>query len=70
MGNSLSLFLFFYSLGVLDWFVVDLWLQAFGGKAVRLTHPNGFCLGNDGGKWVIPFSWKTVYGPPPDMSMF
>uniref|UniRef100_A0A6P4AYM0 Proteasome assembly chaperone 2 n=1 Tax=Ziziphus jujuba TaxID=326968 RepID=A0A6P4AYM0_ZIZJJ len=26
--------------------------------------------GNNGGKWVIPFSWKTVYGPPPDMSMF
>ncbi|KAJ9135574.1 hypothetical protein P3X46_032743 [Hevea brasiliensis] len=26
--------------------------------------------GDEGGKWLIPFSWKTVYGPPPDMSMF
>ncbi|KDP46193.1 hypothetical protein JCGZ_10033 [Jatropha curcas] len=24
----------------------------------------------DEGKWLIPFSWKTVYGPPPDMSIF
>ncbi|XP_047341775.1 proteasome assembly chaperone 2 [Impatiens glandulifera] len=24
----------------------------------------------EGEKWVIPHSWKTVYGPPPDMSMF
>ncbi|KAL5562542.1 hypothetical protein UlMin_032289 [Ulmus minor] len=31
--------------------------------------PNNF-YGNDGGKWVIPFSWKTVYGPPPDVSIF
>ncbi|KAB1207207.1 Proteasome assembly chaperone 2 [Morella rubra] len=21
-------------------------------------------------KWVVPFSWKTVYGPPPDTSIF
>ncbi|GAV75077.1 hypothetical protein CFOL_v3_18556, partial [Cephalotus follicularis] len=26
--------------------------------------------GDEGGKWVVPFSWKTVYGPPPDMSIF
>ncbi|XP_076949112.1 uncharacterized protein LOC143621636 [Bidens hawaiensis] len=26
--------------------------------------------GNEGGKWVIPFSWQSVYGPPPDMSLF
>ncbi|XP_042494227.1 proteasome assembly chaperone 2-like [Macadamia integrifolia] len=26
--------------------------------------------GNEGGGWVIPLSWKTVYGPPPDMSLF
>ncbi|KAJ4836048.1 hypothetical protein Tsubulata_008947 [Turnera subulata] len=26
--------------------------------------------GGENGKWVIPFSWKTVYGPPPEMSMF
>lgn len=24
----------------------------------------------EGGKWLIPFSWRTVYGPPPDLSMF
>lgn len=26
--------------------------------------------GTEGGGWVIPLSWKSVYGPPPDMSMF
>lgn len=26
--------------------------------------------GNEGGRWVIPFSWQSVYGPPPDMSLF
>ncbi|KAG2705547.1 hypothetical protein I3760_05G059800 [Carya illinoinensis] len=26
--------------------------------------------GNEGGKWLVPFSWNTVYGPPPDMSIF
>lgn len=31
--------------------------------------PSNF-LGNEGDKWVIPFSWKTMYGPPPDMSIF
>ncbi|XP_030523280.1 proteasome assembly chaperone 2 isoform X1 [Rhodamnia argentea] len=23
-----------------------------------------------GGEWIIPYSWKTVYGPPPDISIF
>ncbi|KAM7250179.1 hypothetical protein ACFE04_022062 [Oxalis oulophora] len=23
-----------------------------------------------GGRWQIPISWNTVYGPPPDVSMF
>lgn len=27
-------------------------------------------LGNRNTDWAIPLSWKTVYGPPPDMSMF
>ncbi|KAG5548033.1 hypothetical protein RHGRI_013660 [Rhododendron griersonianum] len=31
--------------------------------------PNNF-HGNAGGKWIVPFSWQTVYGPPPDMSLF
>ncbi|KAH0459467.1 hypothetical protein IEQ34_012281 [Dendrobium chrysotoxum] len=26
--------------------------------------------GNEPEGWVIPLSWKTVYGPPPDMSLF
>lgn len=26
--------------------------------------------GNEGSGWIIPLSWKTVYGPPPDLSMF
>lgn len=26
--------------------------------------------GNEGGQWVVPFSWQSVYGPPPDMSLF
>lgn len=26
--------------------------------------------GNEGGKWTIPFSWQSVYGPPADMSIF
>ncbi|KAK4562890.1 hypothetical protein RGQ29_005396 [Quercus rubra] len=25
--------------------------------------------GNEGNGWLIPYSWKTVYGPPPDMSI-
>ncbi|XAR72854.1 hypothetical protein NMG60_11019632 [Bertholletia excelsa] len=25
---------------------------------------------NEGGKWTIPYSWESVYGPPPDMSLF
>lgn len=27
-------------------------------------------LGSEGNNWLVPFSWKTVYGPPPDLSMF
>ncbi|XP_030944798.1 proteasome assembly chaperone 2-like [Quercus lobata] len=26
--------------------------------------------GNEGNGWLIPYSWKSVYGPPPDMSIF
>ncbi|KAL9230899.1 hypothetical protein vseg_006190 [Gypsophila vaccaria] len=25
---------------------------------------------SEDGEWIIPLSWKSVYGPPPDMSMF
>lgn len=31
--------------------------------------PDKFC-GNGHGGWIIPLSWRTVYGPPPDMSLF
>uniref|UniRef100_A0A5B7BBR8 Proteasome assembly chaperone 2 n=1 Tax=Davidia involucrata TaxID=16924 RepID=A0A5B7BBR8_DAVIN len=37
-------------------------------KLVGLS-PNNF-QGNEGGNWIVPFSWKTVYGPPPDTSLF
>ncbi|CAN6459929.1 unnamed protein product [Victoria cruziana] len=31
----------------------------------------GISNGEEGtGGWIIPLSWKTVYGPPPDMSLF
>uniref|UniRef100_A0A0A9D5T9 Uncharacterized protein n=1 Tax=Arundo donax TaxID=35708 RepID=A0A0A9D5T9_ARUDO len=26
--------------------------------------------GNGSNGWAIPLSWKSVYGPPPDMSIF
>ncbi|XP_020093074.1 proteasome assembly chaperone 2 isoform X2 [Ananas comosus] len=26
--------------------------------------------GNEEGGWITPLSWTTVYGPPPDMSLF
>ncbi|XP_050235118.1 uncharacterized protein LOC126683312 [Mercurialis annua] len=31
--------------------------------------PDSF-RGGEEGKWSIPFSWNSVYGPPPDMSIF
>ncbi|XP_009761533.1 uncharacterized protein [Nicotiana sylvestris] len=37
-------------------------------KALGLR-PNS-SQGNEGGSWTVPFSWKSVYGPPPDMSLF
>ena len=31
-----------------------------------------FCVltGNGSNGWTVPLSWKSVYGPPPDMSIF
>ncbi|CAI9781912.1 unnamed protein product [Fraxinus pennsylvanica] len=26
--------------------------------------------GNEAGRWVVPFSWKSVYGPPADLTLF
>ncbi|XP_031281522.1 proteasome assembly chaperone 2 [Pistacia vera] len=37
-------------------------------KLLKLN-PDNF-HGDNGEKWIIPFSWMTVYGPPPDMSIF
>ncbi|CAD5323491.1 unnamed protein product [Arabidopsis thaliana] len=37
-------------------------------KLMGLT-PDKF-HGEEGGKWQIPYSWKSMYGAPPDMSMF
>ncbi|KAG6436252.1 hypothetical protein SASPL_101138 [Salvia splendens] len=37
-------------------------------KAVGL---NDFLGGDNGaGKWITPFSWQSVYGPPADMTLF
>ncbi|XP_012573204.1 uncharacterized protein [Cicer arietinum] len=36
-------------------------------KLLKLSHPNS---GIEGGKWQVPLSWMTVYGPPPDVSIF
>ncbi|KAK7264347.1 hypothetical protein RJT34_31954 [Clitoria ternatea] len=36
-------------------------------KLLRLNHPTS---GIEGGKWRVPLSWMTVYGPPPDLSIF
>ncbi|KAH7660915.1 Proteasome assembly chaperone 2 eukaryotic protein [Dioscorea alata] len=33
------------------------------------VNPNNF-HGNQQGGWVMPLSWKTVYGPPADMTLF
>lgn len=37
-------------------------------KALGLRPNNS--QGNEGGSWTVPLSWKSVYGPPPDMSLF
>ncbi|XP_038889004.1 proteasome assembly chaperone 2 [Benincasa hispida] len=30
----------------------------------------GLSSGGEGIKWIVPYSWKSVYGPPPDLSIF
>ncbi|KAG6572009.1 Proteasome assembly chaperone 2, partial [Cucurbita argyrosperma subsp. sororia] len=30
----------------------------------------GLSPGGEGIQWQVPFSWKSVYGPPPDLSIF
>ncbi|CAJ1933411.1 unnamed protein product [Sphenostylis stenocarpa] len=36
-------------------------------RLLRLTHPTA---GVVGGKWRVPLSWMSVYGPPPDLYIF
>ncbi|WJX45527.1 hypothetical protein P8452_32401 [Trifolium repens] len=36
-------------------------------KLLKPNHPNS---GIEGGKWRVPLSWMSVYGPPPDVSIF
>lgn len=38
--------------------------------ACKLLGLNPDNLDGNGGKWIIPHSWQSVYGPPPDMSLF
>ncbi|KAL0386989.1 UNVERIFIED_CONTAM: Proteasome assembly chaperone 2 [Sesamum radiatum] len=37
-------------------------------KLMGLSH-NGL-HGNGAGNWITPFSWQSVYGPPPEMTLF
>lgn len=61
--------------------VIPLYLfqSLYGFRGYNLVVPFHFILmvffariysGNEEGGWIIPLSWKTVYGPPPDMSLF
>ncbi|ESW03881.1 hypothetical protein PHAVU_011G049700 [Phaseolus vulgaris] len=36
-------------------------------KLLQITNPTA---GIEGGKWRVPLSWMSVYGPPPDVSIF
>lgn len=36
-------------------------------KLLKLSHPT---TAIEGGKWRVPLSWMSVYGPPPDVSIF
>ncbi|KAL1324081.1 hypothetical protein HN51_034265 [Arachis hypogaea] len=38
-------------------------------KFLKLSHPTS-ASGIEGEKWRVPLSWRTLYGPPPDVSMF
>ncbi|XP_042465402.1 proteasome assembly chaperone 2-like [Zingiber officinale] len=39
-------------------------------KLLKLTPDKLSGDANAQGGWIVPLSWKTVYGPPPDMSLF
>ncbi|XP_042459925.1 proteasome assembly chaperone 2-like [Zingiber officinale] len=39
-------------------------------KLLKLTPDKFSGDANAQGGWIVPLSWKTVYGPPPDMSLF
>ncbi|WVZ01931.1 hypothetical protein V8G54_022737 [Vigna mungo] len=36
-------------------------------KLLQMTHPS---TGIESGTWRVPLSWMSVYGPPPDVSIF
>ncbi|MED6150639.1 hypothetical protein PIB30_074351 [Stylosanthes scabra] len=38
-------------------------------KFLKLSHPAS-ASGIEGEKWRVPLSWRTLYGPPPDVSIF
>ncbi|KAK6143504.1 hypothetical protein DH2020_023852 [Rehmannia glutinosa] len=38
------------------------------GRRIGLSHDEFH--GNGAGKWITPFSWQSVYGPPADMTLF
>ncbi|KAK3195601.1 hypothetical protein Dsin_026911 [Dipteronia sinensis] len=49
--------------------IADAFQLAEAASKILKLKPDNFQGGEDE-KWVIPFSWQTVYGPPPDMSIF
>ncbi|KAK1560357.1 hypothetical protein Q3G72_025658 [Acer saccharum] len=49
--------------------IADAFQLAEAASKILKLKPDDF-QGGEGEKWVIPFSWQTVYGPPPDMSIF
>lgn len=56
---------------LLHWNFRNIWcMKLSSGQAVNADVFYWLCSGDEVDNWVIPFSWKTVYGPPPDMSLF
>ncbi|KAF3550059.1 hypothetical protein DY000_02004538 [Brassica cretica] len=49
--------------------IPDAFLLAEAASKLTGLTPDKF-HGEEGGKWQIPYSWKSMYGAPPDMSIF
>ncbi|XP_071930819.1 uncharacterized protein [Coffea arabica] len=49
--------------------IPDAFQLAEAASKILIQSPNDF-EGTGSGRWIVPFSWKSVYGPPPDTSLF